>query len=1097
MSHNNLPSPQQVGILTQKLYDADSDIRYMSLIDLSTLFTNTSAASFLATDYQQCAKVVDGFLNTLNDTNGEVQNLTIKCLGPFVLKCNPDILCPLVHKLGNLTTDNTVDSTISAMAVRAVVLALPRPAPSPTQSKQVVDAYDAISRVLIPRLVGYIVIPHGDKSRPPPPKGLLEEDLESGSDSGFIDVLTEIAKCFGPILQPAEVEALQSISVRMLESAKTGSVMKKKAVSALSAMSHYFSEALLSSVLSHIIEGLRAPHLTLANRRLYINVIGSMARAIPAKFGPHLKTLAPFLFSALSQAEVDQQMHSVEVEERDPEADEIREAALTSLEASLSCCSNEMQRFIDEAMSSTLRLLKYDPNIAHMGDEDTAGGGQEDEDDFEVDEDFEEEGFGDDDDDVSWKVRRCAAKTLHTIIAVRSRDLLDSPDVFDRVAKALVDRFQEREETVRLEILNTLCFLIRSIEPRDEIENYRTNDAVDRLGLHPSPSRKRRRGLSDSSASDTNKARRLTGSVSPESESPPGLGAAAYLANFAPEIIHGTVKLIKTSTPASKQASMTILKELIIAKRGGVDGSLEEILNLIIPYVDGSRTDARSVGNLIAPPGPSSGTTIQIEALRLTSELAKANSSTSLQIHMDNLVPAVSSAAQEKATRTGCEALLTMEQLVKALTPPRMAHANQKASKQLEALLNVVCDIITAKTADLAIRQQALAVLGVLLGRLQNPQGSKMISTKRNAEASDLLFESMNNETTRFASIKAIDSLGTTASDKVGFEKTWFCKVCLELGAQLRKSDRSLRGASISALRTLLGGCKGSKYLDKTATQQLTSLFLPVVLSDDLHLVAPCLDIYAAIIRDSPCDVVSIDLIKAVCSLILHPNASLVLDPVCTLVESMGQRGTGAKMMQALLKDVGVNGSPSVVGKVIGDLLVSSGDKAGISTGDFLDELKTAADEKRRCLALSVTGEIGLRSGAASSLSPDLFVSYLSSKAEDVPLSAAIALGRAAAGIGNAKAYVPLILSRIKKQPEEQYLVLHSVRELLQYVEEPRGIMPFAGSLWDASVLVARSESSRTIGAECLASLAMLEPRPFLQSLQVSNLIVCPLCVVI
>ena len=152
-----------------------------------------------------------------------------------------------------------------------------------------------------------------------------------------------------------------------------------------------------------------------------------------------------------------------------------------------------------------------------------------------------------------------------------------------------------------------------------------------------------------------------------------------------------------------------------------------------------------------------------------------------------------------------------------------------------------------------------------------------------------------------------------------------------------------------------------------------------------------------------------------------------------------------------------------------------------------MTELKTTADDKRKSLALSVFGETGLRSGQAAQLSPDLFTGYFDSKASDVPLNAAIGLGRAAAGPGNMQTWVPAILNRVQQRPEENYLILHSIKELLQYNENDQDVVPYTGAMWDASISASTSEDSRTIGAECIANLSLIDPRKFMPALQVSS----------
>jgi predicted glycosyl hydrolase (DUF1957 family) len=63
-------------------------------------------------------------------------------------------------------------------------------------------------------------------------------------------------------------------------------------------------------------------------------------------------------------------------------------------------------------------------------------------------------------DDVSWKVRRASAKLLASIINTRSERITD---LFRRTASNLIARFKEREESVRVEILNTFVALVRQI----------------------------------------------------------------------------------------------------------------------------------------------------------------------------------------------------------------------------------------------------------------------------------------------------------------------------------------------------------------------------------------------------------------------------------------------------------------------------------------------------------------------------------------------------------------------------------------------------------------------------------------------------------
>lgn len=70
-------TPQAVMGHVQKLSDPDPDFRFMSLNDLLQLLT-AAKPDFLQHDYNVAARTVDSIIKTLDDQNGEVQNLAIK-----------------------------------------------------------------------------------------------------------------------------------------------------------------------------------------------------------------------------------------------------------------------------------------------------------------------------------------------------------------------------------------------------------------------------------------------------------------------------------------------------------------------------------------------------------------------------------------------------------------------------------------------------------------------------------------------------------------------------------------------------------------------------------------------------------------------------------------------------------------------------------------------------------------------------------------------------------------------------------------------------------------------------------------------------------
>ncbi|KAF5846434.1 hypothetical protein GGP41_003840 [Bipolaris sorokiniana] len=1066
------PTAHNVAQLLPRFVDDDPDFRFMALSDLHDILV-VAHPGLLLHDDVVAAKTVEGLLTTLVDTNGEVQNQAVKCLGPFVNKISDKTLPVMIDKLSTLPTGNTVDQSIPALALREVVVSLPRPVHGAARSKAVVNAYSAISRVLIPRLIGYNVIPPAQQGLTQPPKGMLQEDLDKGTDSNAIDVLTEVARCFGSMLQDVEIQALQQITFAILENDRASSMMKKKSVTAISTLAGYFSDSLLSGFLSKMIELLRDPHLTRSKRKLYITILGSMARSIPRKFGPYLKTLAPFVLSALSTEEQAEEMDVSDDEgERDPEIDEVLEAALIALDGFLASCSNDMRAYTEETIEAATRYLKYDPNLA-QDDEDDDDMPSDEEDALEG-EDFEEEIGYDDDDDASWKVRRCAAKVLYTLISTRSNgDLLEDGTLYSRVAPALIARFKEREENVRLEVLATLSNLVR--KSGDGPSPVKFADEPTHGGMMLPPSKKRRRGGSDASMFDLQESSSLSmGYSSPAPAGTPPVGPRASLAKLSPDIVKGVAQLLKQTScpPTTKQASISLIKDIVITQRGGLDGYLNQ---LISPVVEAAKTTGGSSSSASA-----TANSLRTQALQLIGAIADTHPSQSIQPYLEPIVDALLRGVKEKYSKLSIEALAATEQAIKSLTPPRSAASGTENRQYLESLYEALVSRISANDADVEVRRSAIHVLGLLLGRSSGTEG--LLASDKRTAGLELLVERLKNELTRLASVRAIDSIAAHTKAKDELSAKWVQSVAMELGAQLRKASRALRGASLSALRTLALNPQSRSQLDNQTRMQVVDMLLPLLNANDLHLLGPALVILATFVKDDAQAIMTPSLTAALCQVAQGSISGMPLDALLKLVRAIGEQRVGKELMQALLQQVGVSGHAEVVGKVIGNLLVYGGDSVGVKLEQFITELETAQDDKRQCLALVVLGESALRLGSQSNIDPKLFIKYFSAKSENVPLAAAVALGRA--GAGSVSKYLPVILSNIGQPSAPQYLFLHAIKEILQHDDTESEIIPYTSTLWQNLVAASQLEDNKAIGAECIGRLTIIDPKTYLPQLQ-------------
>ena len=1013
-------------------------------------------------------------------------------LGPLALRVPTEILPPFIEKLSNIKPTTSLDTSIPSTSLRTLIVSVPRPIPGLPHTKATLDWYSAFSKVLIPRLLGHVVLPLGLKNLPLPPRGMLEVDPEKGADSDAIDVVIELVRCFGPMLHDAEKSAFNKRLIEILEDDRTGNVTKKKAVLAISTLAVFLSDSLLNSFITNLIGSYRKGRL---QRRLLITVIGALARSIPHRLGHFLETLAPIIFTALSKEEYDATFQDMDEDVSvDPLAEEVKEAALVTLESFLVSCSNEMRNFTDEAIDSSLRYLNYNPTLAMQEDEEAMEGNEDDKFDTKQssdieEEDFEEEGGMSDDDDTSWKIRRCAAKVLYSIIMTRGNgDLLDNGTLYERVAPVLVKCFKEREENVRLEILGTLAALIKKTGEAASVSNVAAEDEGYVSASSTSRSRKRRRSGSDASMFD----------ASGHSPSPQALGSPAQspsptssprsdLARLSPSIIQGVAKLLRSNSLPTKQAAVTLLRDFVQVQPGGLSEHLGLIMDPLIEFMKTSGT--LGIGsNAIGTGGAASATggSLRIEVMQLVNSICATHTTKSLAPYVAKLVPGSIVAAKDKYFKVSSEALHVMEKIVTVLTPPRSSGMEGQFTTYVHDLFDVIIDKASANNADLEVRQRAIHALGVLVARTSGSHRIVLLPALKRYKALDLLHDRLKNETTRVESIQALNTVAASLTDKDQLQTQWVKNVVIELASQLRKSDRTIRDTSLKTLKHLVASNTVMDNLDDGTVRSLVHMLLPLLDTSGLNLLGLAMRILTELVKRNPETVIDEDLNNALCRIALAPLGATVLDSFLTLVDAIGTSGAGQPLMQSLLKDVGVTGDPAIVGAAIGALLVSGDSTVGINIHDFVHELRTAADDRRKCLALSVLGEAGLRFGASSPLEPQIFTDQFKSKSDLVPRAAAVALGRA--GAGNPPKYLPVILSSMRKSGNSQYLLLHSIKEVLRCAsKEKLDLSDYTEEIWKKLLSTSEKEDNKAVGAECIGRLITIEPKKYFPLLQVSQ----------
>ncbi|KAI9179130.1 hypothetical protein H9P43_005792 [Blastocladiella emersonii ATCC 22665] len=452
-----MSSSQIVASLFEKMKNPDADFRYMALNDLMSAVADPN----FTLEANSEARLVDAIFTLLRDNNGGVKNMALKCLTPLVRTLRERSLVDVAARLTELLTNKTEDQLrdMACLGLKSVFAELNA-------------ADDAPAKLAIKTANRLLELFPGE------PAENIQVDI--------LDTVTDLVARFGrAIARQAEGTAfLASLLAKftaMLGTARPA--LRKRAGVAVSVLVPLLSPADASKVVASLLGDLAKGRLDADTQRTHIACLSLIikAPAASAAGGPssglaaHLPALVESL-AAIVRANEDH--------------DELREAAMQALDALLLRYASAMAPLVDGLIPLALDMVQYDPNYnydeseetdrigattpANDLDDDGASAEPMETDDDEAGDDGDDEDYGDfggddddeygegysDDEDMSWKVRRAAARLLNTVLATR-------PDLAARlvaeVGPTLTRRFEEREEGVRNEVLGTYATLLRQV----------------------------------------------------------------------------------------------------------------------------------------------------------------------------------------------------------------------------------------------------------------------------------------------------------------------------------------------------------------------------------------------------------------------------------------------------------------------------------------------------------------------------------------------------------------------------------------------------------------------------------------------------------
>ncbi|KIY96332.1 hypothetical protein MNEG_11630 [Monoraphidium neglectum] len=467
-----------VNLILEKIASKDKDFRYMATSDLLSELGKDSFRVDPDLERRLCAAVAV----QLEDVSGDISGLAVKCLGLLVRKVGEQNAIAAVNDLTSKVVSSKKESTrdIASIALKTVISEVP------PGSKLAAPAAAAICDGML--------------------KGVAANKDNTAVASDSLDILVEAATTFGP-----------HVILELMEDPRPA--IRKRALQCLAGLSSHLNDALLRDAAEALLAKLdgTAKKGKAAEARIYVqascatwillrrpsgvllsnfgacaaglgpgqevqaelftilptakdptaslalDAIGGVSRATGHRLGAYLGRALPLVVAAYEGA-------------GEGEADdELREHCLQALESFVQRSPADARAQLDSVLAVALEALRHDPNFADdMQDDGEGGGGGSDDDDDGGSEEYS------DDEDVSWKVRRAAAKLVSAVVAAYPDAL---PEIYGRVAGDLVSRFREREESVKATVMAAYCELVRQVAAAASRHYARPDDPTSPLAL--------------------------------------------------------------------------------------------------------------------------------------------------------------------------------------------------------------------------------------------------------------------------------------------------------------------------------------------------------------------------------------------------------------------------------------------------------------------------------------------------------------------------------------------------------------------------------------------------------------------------------------
>ncbi|KAF1628879.1 UNVERIFIED_CONTAM: Cullin-associated NEDD8-dissociated protein 1, partial [Eudyptes robustus] len=966
---------------------AISSFRFMATNDLMMELQKDS----IKLDEDSEKKVVKMLLKLLEDKNGEVQNLAVKCLGPLVGKVKEYQVETIVDTLcTNMLSDKEQLRDISSIGLKTVISELP---PASTGSAMTAN----VCKKITAQLTGAIG---------------KQEDVSVQLEA--LDILSDMLSRLGGTLYSFHSSILNCL-LPQLTSPRLA--VRKRAIIALGHLVLTCSGNIFSELTEHLLAELKRNEST-STTRTYIQCVAGISRQAGHRIGEHLEKIIPLI-----------------VRYCNVEDDELREYCFQAFESFVRrifiCrdrCPKEIDPHIPNVMELCLKYITFDPNYNYDNEE------EEEEEMMETENREDEEQESDDeysdDDDISWKVRRSAAKCLEAIVSSR-HDLLQ--DFYKTLSPVLISRFKEREENVRADIFSAYISLLKQTLP---IQSW----------LH----------ASDASGKDD--------------------VPRTMLQKQVPNIVKALHKQLKEKSIKSRQGCFSLLTELANV----LPGCLADHIPALVPGIVFSLADKSSSSNM------------RIDTLSFLHVLLCNHQPEVFHPHIKSLLPPVVTCIGDPFYKITSEALLVTQQLVKVIRPLDKS-CTFDAKPYVKDLFPGTLKRLKAADIDQEVKERAISCMGQIICNLGDHLSTDLQPTLK------IFLERLKNEITRLTTVKVLTLIASSPL-KINLRPILGEGFPI-LASFLRKNQRALKLSTLTALDILV-----KNYSDSLQPAMIESVLteLPALITEnDMHVSQVAIVFLTTLAKVYPSCISKIsgsvlaEIFQLVHSPLLQGGAlNAIIDFFQALVLTKTATMGYSELMKQLTAPIYSSGSAEEsvmlhkqayysVAKCVAALSSACPKEVPAIVNQFIQDVKNPKSSSAvKVLAFLSLAEMGrtMNLSAQRELKTVILEAF-SSPSEEVKSAASYALGNIS--VGNLKEYLPFMLKEIGSQPKRQYLLLHSLKEVISS-SPANGLKPYVEDIWALLFkhCECTEEGTRNVVAECLGKLTLVNPSELLPRLK-------------